>query len=408
MTDNKSDNIFSLFIKAPESVPPRLHQFYFFSTYGYCAGCLLYAALCVYLVIQGMLPLAGTCGGLAVFFAVGAGLNLLGRLKAGILVVIFGQCVQAWASVTISGFTGFHHYLIPLMVLSLLYPARRKIHGVILGLMVSLEFTALTHLAPQTPPAFLTYIQTAQDLRTANLYISLFSMSLAAIYYGIASEQSRKKHEQHQEKTRTLLHNVLPEEIADKLGNKPGVIAEEFENVTILFSDIVGFTSLSRSMAPDQVVALLNRIFSRFDDLAGRHGMEKIKTIGDAYMCTAGIPQFREDHAETAANMALDMMAEFNRVARETDKPLQLRIGINSGAVVAGVIGKKKFSYDLWGNSVNTASRMASHGMPGEIQVTQSTHELLKGKFIMEERGAVEIKGIGLMTTFLLKGSLSR
>ena len=186
-------------------------------------------------------------------------------------------------------------------------------------------------------------------------------MSLAAIYYGIATEQAGKKHEQHQEKTRTLLHNVLPEEIAAQLGEAPGVITEKFENVTILFSDIVGFTSLSRSMAPDEVVGLLNRIFSRFDDLAGHHGMEKIKTIGDAYMCTAGIPQFREDHAETAANMALDMMEAFERITREMGKPLRLRIGINSGAVVAGVIGKKKFSYDLWGKLRECS---VPHGIP--------------------------------------------
>ncbi|WP_051327434.1 adenylate/guanylate cyclase domain-containing protein [Desulfatibacillum aliphaticivorans] len=405
MKDNTPNKFFSFITQPPESAPSRLQQFYFFSTYGYCAGCLLYAALCIYLIQQGMLPLAGTCGGLAALFALGVVLNIHGRLKAGMLFVIFGQCAQAWASVYISGYTGFHHYLVPLMVMSLLYPGRRKIQGAALGLIVGLEFAALTHLAPRTSPAYLTYIQTAQFLRGANLYLSLFSMSMAAIYYGIASEQSRKKHEQHEEKTRTLLHNVLPEEIAEKLGSRPGIITEEFENVSILFSDIVGFTALSRTMPPDEVVSLLNRIFSQFDDLAGRHGMEKIKTIGDAYMCTAGIPQFRADHAESAARMALDMMREFNRVAREIGQPLQLRIGINSGAVVAGVIGKTKFSYDLWGNSVNAASRMASHGMPGEIQVTSSTYDLLKEKFVMEERGPVDIKGIGLMTTFLLKDS---
>ncbi|MBI9075848.1 MAG: adenylate/guanylate cyclase domain-containing protein [Desulfatibacillum sp.] len=406
MIDNKANNILLFFLKPPGSVPPRLHHFYFFSTYGYGAGALLQSIICFYLIEQGMYPLAGTCGALAAVFFVGTAVNIKGYLRSGLLLVVVGQCVQAAASVYISGITGFQHYLIPLMVLSLLYPARRKIQGGVLGLAVSLEYVILTHYAPIVSPAFLTYIQTASTLSLVNLYMSLFSMSLAAIYFGIASEQAGKKHEQRQEKTRSLLHNVLPEEIAARLGDTPGVIAEEFENVTILFSDIVGFTALSRSMPPEEVVGLLNRIFSRFDDLAGRHGLEKIKTIGDAYMCTAGIPQYREDHAEIAAHMALEMMEEFERITREMGKPLQLRIGINSGAVVAGVIGKKKFSYDLWGNSVNAASRMASHGMPGEIQVTRSTHDLLRNRFIMEERGPVEIKGIGPMTTFLLKGVL--
>ena len=161
MTPNTTSS-FLFFLTPPGSVPPRLQHFYFFSTYGYGAGALLHIFFCVYLVEQKMLPLAGACGALAVCFSVGAVLNIRGHLKAGMLLVVFGQCVQAWASVYISGFTGFHHYLIPLMVLSLLYPARHKLQGVILAVLVSLEYVALTHIAPLTIPACLTIFSDKQ------------------------------------------------------------------------------------------------------------------------------------------------------------------------------------------------------------------------------------------------------
>ncbi|MGD1714684.1 adenylate/guanylate cyclase domain-containing protein [Dapis sp. BLCC M172] len=207
---------------------------------------------------------------------------------------------------------------------------------------------------------------------------------------------------EEKEKSESLLLNILPEQIAERLKQGHQQIADGFAEVTILFADIVGFTLLSEKIPPEELVILLNKIFSEFDRLSDRHGLEKIKTIGDAYMVASGLPIPRTDHVEAVAEMALDMqqaIAEFNL---EHNCQLSIRIGINSGPVIAGVIGTKKFIYDLWGDAVNTASRMESHGIPGAIQVTTSTYHLLQNKYIFQERGVISVKGKGEMKTYLL------
>ncbi|MEG4321532.1 MULTISPECIES: adenylate/guanylate cyclase domain-containing protein [unclassified Microcoleus] len=218
----------------------------------------------------------------------------------------------------------------------------------------------------------------------------------------------RKKMEsalrKEQKKTDSLLLNILPEAIADRLKQEPGVIADKFENATILFADLVNFTQISNTMSATKLVYLLNEIFSTFDELTDKHGLEKIKTIGDAYMVVGGIPIERPDHAEAIAEMALDMLAAIQELNLKLDSNFDIRIGINSGPVVAGVIGTKKFIYDLWGNAVNTGSRMESHGIPGRIQVSIYTYELLSDKYEFEERGLIEIKGKGEMRTYFLTG----
>ena len=199
-----------------------------------------------------------------------------------------------------------------------------------------------------------------------------------------------------------LLLNILPAPIAERLKSSEDAIAEHSDGVTVLFADIVGFTPLSANKTPQALVELLNRIFSEFDALADAHGLEKIKTIGDAYMAVAGLPNPWPDHAPRAARMALAMLDVTARVAAETGEQLALRIGLDSGPVVAGVIGRRKFTYDLWGDTVNTASRMESHGVPGAIHCTEATAMLLKGAFHLQPRGAMAIKGKGEMNTFLL------
>lgn len=214
---------------------------------------------------------------------------------------------------------------------------------------------------------------------------------------------SRMLMEEH-EKSERLLKNILPASIAEKLKSQPGTIAEGFADVSVLFADIAGFTNFCAHLPPDETVDVLNEIFSRFDALAERHGLEKIKTIGDAYMVAAGLPIPRPDHVRAAADMALDMQAEIQKYNHEHGSLFRLRIGIHTGPVVAGVIGEQKFSYDLWGDTVNTASRMESHGMEGSIQVTHVTYERLQHQYLLEERGLLPIKGKGEMTTYLLMG----
>ncbi|MCD6051074.1 MAG: adenylate/guanylate cyclase [Verrucomicrobia bacterium] len=199
-----------------------------------------------------------------------------------------------------------------------------------------------------------------------------------------------------------LLLNVLPPSIADRLKNGENVIADSFPDVTILFADIVGFTSLSTIISPQEIVFLLNEIFTAFDQTAGQLGLEKIKTIGDCYMVVGGLPKPKADHAEAVATMALTMLRTIEKLNADYQMSLRLRIGINTGPVVAGVIGRSKFIYDLWGDAVNTASRMESHGKPDAIQVTAETYECLKDRFQLEPRGETEIKGKGKMHTWWL------
>ncbi len=209
---------------------------------------------------------------------------------------------------------------------------------------------------------------------------------------------------EEQKKSEDLLLNILPETVANRLKEQPTSIAEAFTEVTVLFADIVGFTQLSTQVSPQELVGLLNRIFSAFDELAQKHGLEKIKTIGDAYMVVGGLPIPRSGHAEAIIEMALDMQQAINKFNIETKFNCNIRIGINTGPVVAGVIGIKKFIYDLWGDTVNIASRMESHGIPGNIQISQTTYEKVKNKYILESRGLIEIKGKGEMQTYLVKG----
>ena len=205
-----------------------------------------------------------------------------------------------------------------------------------------------------------------------------------------------------QDSAEHLLRNVLPRTIADKLRAAPQTIADQFPSASILFADVVDFTPRSEGMAAADVVGMLDHLFSHFDALAERHGVEKIKTIGDCYMVAAGVPSPRPDHARALALMALDMVEAMRSRDGVGHLGLELRIGINSGPVVAGVIGRSRFLYDLWGDAVNTASRMESHGVPGRIQITRDTFELINHEFVCERRGTVTIKGKGAMETWYL------
>lgn len=207
----------------------------------------------------------------------------------------------------------------------------------------------------------------------------------------------RLRHER--ERAEDLLLNVLPPQVAKELKETGQTTARRYDSISVLFADTVGFTPLAASMEPEELVGQLNEVFTHFDSLAELHGVEKIRTIGDSYMAAAGVPIPREDHAEALAAMALEMLA----YAEST--PLTFRIGINSGPVVAGVIGSRKFQYDIWGDTVNIASRMESHGEPGRIQISNSTNKLIRHKFDTTPRGPVEIKGKGTLTTWWLDKS---
>jgi adenylate cyclase len=250
----------------------------------------------------------------------------------------------------------------------------------------------------ELPPVWEVIFATFNGATTAGLLV------MAALTYRHMVDVTEAALELEHQKSEALLHNIIPPEVAERLKQNPKVIADSHRQVTILFADIVGFTEIAGRSTPEALVTLLNRIFSEFDALVDELDCEKIKTIGDAYMVVAGLPTSKADHAQSIARLALKMLAAAERASRETGENLQVRIGIHSGPVVAGVIGQKKFAYDLWGDTVNIAARMESHGLTGRIQVTADTAELINEDFELEPRGMVEIKGKGQMATYLLIG----
>ena len=248
------------------------------------------------------------------------------------------------------------------------------------------------------PPTGITALY-VMNIVSAGIY-----MFLAVRYYVWRNEVLSRLLLSEQEKTEALLLNVLPKDIATILKNGNRVIADHFDEASILFADIVNFTPLSGKMSPTELVELLNDVFSYFDTLVDKYGLEKIKTIGDCYMVAAGVPRQRPDHANILTRLAIDMR-DYTGHHDFRGKRLAFRIGLNSGPVVAGVIGHKKFSYDLWGDSVNTASRMESHGTGGSIQVTEATYDLIKDEYICVPGGVVSVKGKGDMNVWSVQTS---
>jgi class 3 adenylate cyclase len=228
--------------------------------------------------------------------------------------------------------------------------------------------------------------------------------STLATIASLLSSRLRAREFRARQETESLLKNMLPEPIVARLKEHRGAVADRHDEATVMFADIVGFTTMSSEIAPEALVQFLNELFSRLDALTTKHGLEKIKTIGDAYMVASGLPAARRDHAEAAALFALEVRDLVASVKTPNDRPLDVRIGIHSGPVVAGVIGATKLTYDLWGDTVNTASRMESHGEPGTIQVSEPTYEILRNRFRFESRGTIQVKGKGAMRAFALLG----
>jgi guanylate cyclase len=233
-------------------------------------------------------------------------------------------------------------------------------------------------------------------------------LALMMIWYLLKQrDNAMEQLAQEKELTESLLLNVLPESIAQRLKLNPfsgQIIADQTDEASILFADVVDFTPLSAQLNPQELISLLDRLFTRFDALTEQFGLEKIKTVGDCYMVAAGVPAAQPDHALQITRLALAMQQAMADEKRPDGKPLNIRIGINSGVVVAGVIGRKKFIYDLWGDAVNVASRMESHGAAGVVQITRATYERIQNHFTCEPRGAIEVKGKGLTAVWHVVG----
>jgi adenylate cyclase len=267
------------------------------------------------------------------------------------------------------------------------------------GLIITLHLVTPFNAGSMSPEALL-----YEGLITNVVFytLMLFAVSLYAARQIARAEFTA---ERERDRSDTLLANILPASVANRLKEQPGtVVADRYDEASILFADMAGFTARAGRMTPEELVNFLNRVFSEFDRLVESHRLEKIKTTGDAYMVVSGVPEPRSDHAEALADLALEMRDALHNIAGADEAAVPLRIGIASGPVVAGVVGRRKFFYDVWGDAVNTASRMESTGEAGKIQVAPETHALLKDRFELEERGIVEVRGKGPMRTWFLTG----
>ena len=298
--------------------------------------------------------------------------------------------------------SGFHLYLYGTVMMCFFMPYSIKMKF-FLGFSVSFLIVLLLLYAPRG--SSLEHITPS-----INHAVEIFnSVTLVTMVMGFcffcysAVTQAENALSEEFNRSESLLHNILPPPIAHRLKNNEGTIADGFPACSVLFADIIGFTVMSQQLAPERLVGMLNDIFSSFDQMAGHHGLEKIKTIGDSYMVVSGIPQQDGGHAQKLADFAIDLKAFMEEYRKTRAIDIGIRIGLHSGPAVAGVIGKNKFIYDIWGDTVNTAARMESHGRPGEIQVSNLTKELLGSGYDFEDAGESEIKGKGLMKTWLLK-----
>jgi len=269
------------------------------------------------------------------------------------------------------------------------------------GVLTIISVAADPYLAAQATPL-------PPGVRTVFFGLNVMGVAIASYlelqYFVREREAALVALDAEHARSEALLRNILPGSIADRLKGGATVLADAHPAVTVLFADIVDFTPYAERTGPEDVVQLLDRVFSAFDDVADAHGLEKIKTIGDAYLLVGGLPEARDDHAMAVARASLDLISASDRLSRETGIPLRIRVGMDTGPVVAGVIGRRKFSYDLWGDTVNTASRMESNGAAGRINVTGRVEATLRDEFEFEPRGPVEVKGKGSIEAFFLIG----
>ena len=334
----------------------------------------------------------GAVGLAVVLFASWVAFAMTGSVLTAIVMAFAGGTAgNVFAHVLLGGFAysgGIFLFGITFVVASTLLAGRRV--GLIFGLVTGATAVAFGFMEQ----ALQASRESPNPAMTTIFFVVVLVGSINLLPPLVAYFMGRLRHER--ERAEKLLLNVLPARVAAELKERGRTTARHYDQISVLFADIVGFTPLAATMEPEEVVDRLNGVFSHFDELAEKHGVEKIRTIGDSYMVAAGVPTPRVDHAHALAALALEMMAYAD------EGPLSFRVGINSGPVVAGVIGTTKFQYDIWGDTVNTAARMESHGETGRIQISDLTRELIKHEFQTTPRGDVEIKGKGTLMTWWL------
>ena len=393
------------FRQPPPTVRPETWRIFLFLKVGTVAGLVIHVAVSALFWALGVWPLVLFNAASLLAYAFALFLNQRGYHVTSLLTCL-GELVvhQALCVYLIGWDAGFQLYLLAIVGAAFYLPRGTELSKLFMlfaaiGTYVWL-FVAWRHRVPSYPLDQ----SVSETIGVVNAVAVFALMALLAQQYNRAVILAETRLAAEHARAEALLRNVLPDSIAKRLKAQHGVIADRVPEATILFADIVGFTPLAEHTPPEKLVSLLNDVFSEFDDLVVTRGVEKIKTIGDAYMVAAGIPERCPDHAAIMADLALEMLNRVSLRSSGAVEPLRMRIGMHTGPVIAGVIGKHKFIYDLWGDNVNTAARMESHGLPGEIQVTAEVAARLDGRFELEDRGLVEIKGKGRMRTFFLKG----
>jgi adenylate cyclase len=351
-----------------------------------------------------LLPLGVTVASALLHLSVLA-LVARGQRAAALFLFLFNCNAQiAVVAAALGPQVGFHYYFFAFAMVVFLVTPRRyaflyPFAGVsVVGYLYFARWLKPTDALVPIDPGFADVVSTFTIVTVSGTLV------LVAFLFDADTRLAEAHLEEEHARSERLLLNILPPAISTRLKDGEATIADGFREVSVLFADIVGFTELSARMPPAELVGVLNSVFSRFDELAGDLGLEKIKTIGDAYMVAAGLPEPRDDHAVVLVRMGLQMRDALARLNEEQGLSLDVRIGVHSGPVVAGVIGKRKFSYDLWGDTVNTASRMESHGEKGRVHVSRATASLLGERFEMVSRGVIPVKGKGELETFFVDG----
>jgi class 3 adenylate cyclase len=399
-----------VWFQPPPGLTPRERWFYTGSLLAYLCAIALHFVLILLFAYLGV-PALSLYNLLSLALWIGIVLMVKrGHVAQAYPLAFFELVLHAVLVVVFLGWDfGAQYYLLPAVSAAILVPIKRWQHIALVVLAGSAFVGLYLYSQSHAPLAGVDthLLELAHAFNLAFVAFVAFGLNAVIMLFWISvAERAEAALEVEQARSEALLNNVLPHAIAKRLKSEGHRIADKFDDASILFADIANFTPFSRDLPADRVVALLDDVFTRFDGLVDTYGLEKIKTVGDAYMVAAGIPEPRPDHAQATALLALEMRSAWAAFVRGAGLDLQIRIGINSGPVVAGVIGKRRFLYDLWGDAVNTAARMEAYGVPGEIQVTENTYALLRGTFAFEERGMVEIKGKGPMRTYLLRGPL--
>lgn len=401
------DNAFvKWLLHAPDFVPDEMLRYYIYWRVFYFMGGLghlmamglFYQAGVTFMVYFNMFSVAAFS---IAFVLLGRGHYRIPFWLANLELILHGMA----ATICVGPLYSFQNYAFLVVVLWFIQPFYRLWQSSIFALGTVLSSGALIYYAVNTAPVYTIPESLANSMIVTAMISWPIYVLILVLPFIMASARAEKELAVAYDESERLLLNILPAPIAERLKATRGMIADDFDRVAILFADIVGFTAMSERLPPARIVALLNEVFNAIDELAARYKVEKIKTIGDAYMVVAGVPDKMDDPDDTIARLALDIQeAVSGFTLPDSDEKVQVRIGINSGKVVAGVIGQRKFAYDLWGDAVNVAARMEATGVPGRIQLAESLAAGLSDRFEFEPRGEVEVKGKGKIKTCFLVG----